>query len=164
MSESLVIQYIRDPSSLEAKDLPRLLGEVERLRAELWSALCAAVATTRGTTPSGDLGFLTVAEVAAKLKFSRGHVYELVRQGRLRVVRAGRSVRVPVDALRELHTIRVTKAIDVADTDSRRLGRGGRAASSNADTEAGTSGKSPSSPRGRRRKGTWSARPTQSRR
>jgi len=84
MSDSLLIQYIRDPSSLAAKDLPRVLGEIECLRAQLWSALCAAAATTCGTTPtrSGDIAFLIVAEVAAKLKFSRGHVYELVRQGR----------------------------------------------------------------------------------
>jgi len=69
MSESLLIQYIRDPSSLEVKDLPRALGEIERLRAELWSALCAKVATTPGKIPSNEIGFLTVAEVAAKLKF-----------------------------------------------------------------------------------------------
>lgn len=130
MSEPLLIRYIRDPSSLEAKDLPRVLGEIERLRAELWSALCAAAATACATTPtpSSDVGFLTVAEVAAKLKFSRGHVYELVRQGRLRVIRTGRSVRVPIDALRDLDTTGVSKVVDLEDTGTRRRGRGGRRA------------------------------------
>jgi excisionase family DNA binding protein len=129
MSDSLLIQYIRHPASLPAKDLPRVLGEIECLRAELWSALCAAAGTTCGTTPtrSGDIGFLTVAEVAAKLKFSRGHVYELVRQGRLRVVRTGRSVRVPIDALRDLDTPEVPKVVDLENTDTRRRG-GGRPA------------------------------------
>ena len=107
MSESPLIEYIRDPSSFEAKDLPRVLCEVERLRAELWSALCAAAATARTTTAarSSDIEFLTVSEVATKLKVSRGHVYELVRRGHLRVVRTGRSVRVPTDALHDLHMI-----------------------------------------------------------
>jgi excisionase family DNA binding protein len=128
MSEPPLIQYIRDASSVETKDLPRELGEVERLRAELWSALCAAAATTRATTPPSDVGFLTVAEVAAKLKFSRGHVYELVRQGRLRVVRTGRSIRVPIDALRDLDTTEVSKVVDRENTDTRRRARGGRPA------------------------------------
>ncbi|HZP39418.1 MAG TPA: helix-turn-helix domain-containing protein [Methylomirabilota bacterium] len=155
MSDSLLIQYIRDPCSLAAKDLPRVLGEIECLRAELWSALCAAAATTCGPTPtrSGDIGFLTVAEVAAKLKFSRGHVYELVRQGRLRVVRTGRSVRVPIDALRDLDTTGVAGAIDLEDTatlSSRRRGRGGRTPPPHVDTDARASKTSPSSPRGRR--------------
>lgn len=156
MSEPPLIQYIRDPSSVETKDLPRVLGEVERLRAELWSALCAAAATTRATTPPSDVGFLTVAEVAAKLKFSRGHVYELVRQGQLRVVRTGRSVRVPIGALQDLHTIGMAKAIDLEDTtclSSRRAGRGGQTPPTHVDTEARASKSAPSSPRGRRRKG-----------
>lgn len=119
MSESTLIQYIRDPSSLDATDLVRVLGEVERLRAELWSTLYA-VATRRATTPSNDVRFFTVAEVAKKLKFSRGHVYELVRQGRLRVIRSGRSVRVPVTALSELGPMGTAKAVDVEEVSTGR--------------------------------------------
>jgi excisionase family DNA binding protein len=92
-----LIQSIRDASCLGVQDIPRVLGELERLRAaELWSALCAAAATPRPTMPSGEIGFLTVAEIANPLKFSRGHVYELVRNGRLpgnRSVRQFRSNR-----------------------------------------------------------------------
>lgn len=163
MGEPPLIRYIRDPSSLDVKDLPWMLGEVERLRAELWSALCAAAVTARGTAPSSDVGFLTVTEVANKLKFSRGHVYELVRQGRLRVIRSGRSVRVPIDALHDLHTIGVAKGINLEDTatlSSRRRGRGGRTPPTHVDTEARASTTSPSSPSGRRRKGAETRRST----
>jgi len=141
-----------------------VLGEVERLRAELWSAVYAAAATPRATAPSSEVGFLTVAEVAAKLKFSRGHVYELVRQGRLRVVRTGRSVRVPIGALHDLDTMDVARAIDVQDTDTRGRGRGGRTARTHVDTEAGASETLPLSPSERRRKRAGTSRPTQSRR
>ena len=165
MNKASLIQYIRDPSSLEAKDLPMVLGEVERLRAELWSALCAAAATPGATkaTPS-EAGFLTAAEVATRLKFSRGHVYELVRRGSLRVVRTGRSVRVPIDALHDLSTIGVARAIDLPDhsaISSRRRGRG-QTPPTSVDTEAGISETSPSSSSGRRRKGAGTSRPIQS--
>jgi excisionase family DNA binding protein len=137
----------------DATDLPRVLGEVERLRAELWAALYAA-ATRRATTPSNDVGFFTVTEVAKKLQFSRGHVYELVRQGRLRVIRSGRSVRVPVAALNELDTIGIAKAVDPEGASIGRWNAGGRTGGTgiNSEAEARTSARSASPRRGRRRK------------
>ncbi len=137
MSESELIQYIRDPSSLDAKDLPRVLGEVERLRAELWAALYATT-TRRVTAPPSDVGFFTVAEVAKKLQFSRGHVYELVRQGRLRVIRSGRSVRVPVAALCEFDPIGAAKTDALADVSIGTRKADGRTASTGIDTGART--------------------------
>jgi len=111
----VLMQYVLDPSSIELKDIPRALGELERLRAELLSALCTAAATPR-PIPSRDVGFLTVAEVADRLKLSRGHIYELVRAGRLAAIRTGRAVRVPVDALNELRPNQAARAVDFEDS------------------------------------------------
>jgi len=108
------MQYVHDPSSIALKDIPRALGELERLRAELLSALCTAAAQPR-TIPK-VVAFLTVAEVADRLKLSRGHIYELVRAGRLAAIRTGRAVRVPVDALNELPPNRAAIAIDFEDS------------------------------------------------
>jgi len=43
--------------------------------------------------------FLTVAEVAVRLRVSRATVYRLVRGGALRVVRISNSIRIPAEAL-----------------------------------------------------------------
>ncbi len=43
----------------------------------------------------------TVEEAANRLAMSRSHVYEEIAAGRLKSVRAGRSRRIPVDALAE---------------------------------------------------------------
>ena len=50
---------------------------------------------------------LTVRDVEAELQLGRTRTYELVRSGSLPVIRVGRAVRVPRDALRrwvEEHT------------------------------------------------------------
>lgn len=123
-----LMQYARDPSSVELKDIPRLLGEVERLRGELLSALCSVAAAPR-VTPSRDTSFLTVAEVANRLKLSRGHVYELVRSGRLAAIRTGRAVRVPAEELNELQPRHAAKAVAIDDSvalSSTRDGRNGQ--------------------------------------
>ena len=111
----VLMQYARDPSSIELKDIPRALAELERLRADLWSTLYTAAVTPR-TPHARDTTFLTVAEVAARLKLSRGHVYELVRSGRLAAIRTGRAVRVPVGVLTELSPNQAARAIDFEDS------------------------------------------------
>ncbi len=45
--------------------------------------------------------FLTVAEVAARMRVSKMTVYRLVHGGQLEAVRVGRSFRVPDDAVEE---------------------------------------------------------------
>ncbi len=45
--------------------------------------------------------FLTVAEVAARMRVSKMTVYRLVHSGELEAVRVGRSFRVPDDAVQE---------------------------------------------------------------
>jgi len=49
----------------------------------------------------GDVRFLTVAEVAARMRVSKMTVYRLVHSGELEAVRVGRSFRVPDDAVQE---------------------------------------------------------------
>ena len=44
---------------------------------------------------------LTVEEVRQKLRLGRSTVYKLIASGEIRVSRAGRAIRVPVDALRD---------------------------------------------------------------
>jgi hypothetical protein len=70
-----------------------VLGEIGCLRVELWSALCAAARTTFGSTQIG------AAEPPSE-------------------VRAGRSVRVAIDALRDLDPTGVSKVVDSEDADT----------------------------------------------
>lgn len=48
-----------------------------------------------------DVRFLTVAEVAARMRVSKMTVYRLVHSGELEAVRVGRSFRVPDEAVQE---------------------------------------------------------------
>jgi excisionase family DNA binding protein len=49
--------------------------------------------------PLADVSFLTVAEVATKMRVSKMTVYRLVHNGELPAVRVGRSFRVPENAV-----------------------------------------------------------------
>ncbi len=44
--------------------------------------------------------YLTVAEVAQRLKVTRQAVYNWIKDGRLRAVKVGTSVRIPLEAVR----------------------------------------------------------------
>ncbi len=48
-----------------------------------------------------DVRYLTVAEVASRMRVSKMTVYRLVHSGELEAVRVGRSFRVPDDAVQE---------------------------------------------------------------
>ncbi|HTY71716.1 MAG TPA: helix-turn-helix domain-containing protein [Actinomycetes bacterium] len=52
-----------------------------------------------GDTELAEMRFLTVAEVAAKMRVSKMTVYRLVHSGELPAVRVGRSFRVPEQAV-----------------------------------------------------------------
>ena len=54
-------------------------------------------AGSSGHNTDGDVRFLTVAEVAARMRVSKMTVYRLVHSGELPAVRVGRSFRVPED-------------------------------------------------------------------
>jgi len=65
---------------------------------------CAMAPSTVGSPGhdgDGDVRFLTVAEVAARMRVSKMTVYRLVHSGELEAVRVGRSFRVPDDAVQE---------------------------------------------------------------
>jgi excisionase family DNA binding protein len=53
----------------------------------------------RAAAPLSEVQFLTVAEVAARMRVSKMTVYRLVHAGELSAVRVGRSFRVPVHAV-----------------------------------------------------------------
>ena len=56
---------------------------------------------TSGDGGPSDVRFLTVAEVAARMRVSKMTVYRLVHSGELEAVRVGRSFRVPDHAVQE---------------------------------------------------------------
>jgi excisionase family DNA binding protein len=70
-------------------DLPGVLGRLERVKAIGWGRMLAGPENGPG---AGEL--LTVPDVAQRLKVSEYRAYELCRQGVLKSVRLGKSVRV----------------------------------------------------------------------
>jgi excisionase family DNA binding protein len=98
--------------SLGANEIPATLAHVEELRAHLWRRLLLQPPVTQSRPP--DAKFLTVSEVADALRFSRGHVYELIRAGDLQAVKNGRAVRVTPDALTAWQSRHQRPALDPA--------------------------------------------------
>lgn len=98
--------------------LSHLLGLLHRaplrMVARYYPPLCALVATAHARLlagapqkaldkpPGPGPRLLTFPEVASLLRISEDAARELGRRGKLRVVRIGRRVRVPVDAIEEL--------------------------------------------------------------
>lgn len=78
-------------------DCPALVGELERLKGMVWCRMMGQMATT--ITSDHDL--LTIPEVAKRLKVSEYRAYELARQGTLKSIRLGKSVRVKPGAVAE---------------------------------------------------------------
>jgi len=111
-----VLRALQAVTDVSPRDVAAIFGELERIRAVLW----ARMLMPRGSPERGAAEvvptLLTVAEVAAALRFSRGHVYELIRSGNLRAVRNGRAVRIPAGALAEWQTRHRTGPVDFADS------------------------------------------------
>ena len=80
-------------------DIARVLTELALLRAKL-------EASTGQDTAPNDPEHLTPAEVAGRLRCTRRHVYELIRQGRIRTLRVGDAERgrllIPTSELQRL--------------------------------------------------------------
>jgi excisionase family DNA binding protein len=98
-----IAQIVADPAcvaDLRADDVPALLGTLEQLRAALWARMLrgSAPVTQDLDGPIGDR-LLTVPEVAAEMRFTRGYVYDAVRRGQLAAVRTGKYVRIRRAAL-----------------------------------------------------------------
>jgi len=98
-----VLQDLLELEKVQPAEIPRILSALEHTRARLWLAALRALASTeRASAPSvPSPRLLTVKEVAEQIQYSSGHVYELVRSGQLRVIRHGRTIRVPGEALAE---------------------------------------------------------------
>ena len=80
---------------LPVTELPALIGELERAKMEA----LARVMNERGIATTQDDDVLTVPEVALRLKISVYRAYQLTRQGVLKTIRIGRSVRVATKEL-----------------------------------------------------------------
>jgi excisionase family DNA binding protein len=70
------------------------------VRAASVLALLSAGALTAATPAEGPR-LLRVKEVAERLRCSRGHVYELVKQGKLPAIHDGKSITVREEAIRD---------------------------------------------------------------
>lgn len=64
-------------------------------------ARCAMASPNTADAGRSDVRFLTVAEVASRMRVSKMTVYRLVHSGELEAVRVGRSFRVPEHAVDE---------------------------------------------------------------
>ncbi len=74
--------------------LPALLGAVEQIKAAGWTRILQV------TEQAGEKDeLLTIPEVAQRLKISTYRGYELAREGRVKSVRFGKSVRVKASDL-----------------------------------------------------------------
>lgn len=88
-------------ADLRAEDVPALLGALEELRAALWARMVRApTPVARDFEGVAGEQLLTVADVAAELRFTRAYVYDAVRCGQLSAVRTGKYVRIRRAALR----------------------------------------------------------------
>jgi len=111
-----VLRAIQAASDVSPRDVPLILSELERVRALLWARMLVPGGSPERGAAEIVPALLTVGEVAAALRFSRGHVYELVRSGNLRAVRNGRAVRIPAGALAEWQTRHRTGPVDLGDS------------------------------------------------
>jgi excisionase family DNA binding protein len=113
-----ILRDLRALHLLGQEDMARVLPELEHARARLWLLVMKPTASplTQPSEPGRVL--LTVKEAAAQLRFSSGHVYELVRSGNLRAIRAGRTVRISREALVEWRTAHEADHLDVSRQNS----------------------------------------------
>lgn len=110
--EERFLQGLAPIDSLLPDEVPRILAKLEELRATLWRKLLAPSRAIVATTPSPAPALMTVTEVASALRFSRGHIYELIRCGDLPAVKKGRAVRVTVQTLSEWQALHQSGALD----------------------------------------------------
>lgn len=107
-----VLEALRTLDRLGLKDIARVLPELEHARARLWLLMLMANQTSLTVPSEPAPEVLTVKDVADQLRFSTGHVYELVRSGRLRSIRDRRTIRITPEALAEWRTVHEVEALD----------------------------------------------------
>jgi excisionase family DNA binding protein len=86
---------------VEVTECPGLLGELERLKAILWSRMVTVACGTTMSLPQAEAVLLTIPQVAKRLAIAEGRTYELARQGKLPTVKVGKYIRVEPAALDE---------------------------------------------------------------
>ena len=84
---------------LSSSDCARVLGDLERLKAILWSRMVTVSCGTTSRQPCTDAMLLTLPQVAKRLAITEGRAYELARQGKVPIVKVGKYVRVESAAL-----------------------------------------------------------------
>jgi excisionase family DNA binding protein len=104
------IQCVED---LPLEDILELIGKLARAAARCRILTSPHPAWHEGSQKVAP-ALMTVSEVAAVLKFSRGHVYELVRRGELAAVRCGRTVRIRQQDLEAWQSRHQTTGVDSA--------------------------------------------------
>jgi excisionase family DNA binding protein len=98
--QTLIASIEKALSSAPASEWPIWLGELERLKAIVWTRI-----GTQGRSPdrlpqdSEDAQLFDTAEVAKQLNIPECRVYELARQGKIGAVKIGKYVRIPRKAL-----------------------------------------------------------------
>ena len=83
-----------------SSDWPTLLGELERLKAIVWTRISTSgrsLDTLREASEDPEL--FDIPQVAKQLNIPECRVYELARQGKIGAVKIGKYVRVPRKAL-----------------------------------------------------------------
>ena len=93
---SLITAIEHGLDELTSSDYPTLLGQLERLKALVWSKMVQA----DGHAETGK-ALLTMTQAARELNIPKSKAYELARQHRLPSVRIGKYVRVHPDQLAE---------------------------------------------------------------
>jgi excisionase family DNA binding protein len=115
---------------VQLADLPFLIGEVERVKAVAWRRM-----TTDPVAPAPDPPrrldeadvYLTIPEVAQRLRFSVPYIYELVRRGDFSVIRRGkRGIRLRLSDLRAWETRHAGNPLDGGPDTLLRSGHGQR--------------------------------------
>ena len=106
------LEALRMLDRLGPKDIARVLPELEHARARLWLLMLMSNQPSQKGPAEQAQDLLTVKEAAAQLRFSRGHVYELVRSGGLRSIRDGKAIRFTREALAEWRTAHEANQLD----------------------------------------------------
>ncbi len=106
----------RQLAAVASQDAPTLIGELERLKATLWAKMLSARADQNDQPETSgaadDLQHLDVPKVAALLDLPKARVYELIRRGEIPADRLGKTLRVPLAALRERLAQRQENGLD----------------------------------------------------
>jgi len=88
-----VVADVQRAGELRPDEIPALLAALEQVRTALWVQMVRVPRPAARDADGGGRELLTVPEVAAELRFTRGYVYEAVRRGELPAVRKGKYVR-----------------------------------------------------------------------